>query len=118
MTTTTLRSDDAVILRLRGRLTADGDAPLAAAVGRLADTSVQMLVLDFRDVSYVDSTCLGELIAAYKALRARGAKLRLVNLPPRVRRLLDLSGLTDVLGVRVGVAAMAAAASEPSWRTA
>jgi anti-anti-sigma factor len=47
-------------------------------------------------VRYIDSTRLGELIAAHVTVSRHGGRLKLVRTPDRVNELLVLSGLTDV----------------------
>lgn len=98
MTTTTEHTPDASVLHLEGRMTADrGDERLPKRVQRLLAGGATRLVLDLRAVSYMDSTCLGEVIEVCLAIRRRGGNLRLVNVPPRVQRLFDLSHVADVL---------------------
>lgn len=65
---------------------------------RLLAEGGRRLVLDLRKVTYMDSTCLGELIEASCLARQQGAELRLINVPPRIQRLLDISGLNAMLG--------------------
>jgi stage II sporulation protein AA (anti-sigma F factor antagonist) len=60
----------------------------------------RLIVLDLRRVSYMDSTCLGELIDVRMTLKRHGGQLRLVNVPAHVQRLLDISRLSDVLDGR------------------
>lgn len=98
MVTTTQHSHDASVLHLAGRMTADRpDERLPLRVQRMMDEGVLRLVLDLRGVSYMDSTCLGEIIEVCLALGRQGGQLSLVNVPPHVQRLFDISQLTDVL---------------------
>jgi anti-anti-sigma factor len=45
----------------------------------------------------MDSTCLGEIIEVCQAVRRQGGQLTLVNVPPRVQRLFDISHVSDVM---------------------
>ena len=54
------------------------------------------LVLNLEGVSYMDSTCLGEIIAAYAMLKDHGGRLKLLNVPGRIQHLLDLAKLTMI----------------------
>ena len=86
------------MLHLSGRLTADRhDERLPDLVRQMMDRGATLVVLDFKGVSYMDSTCLGELIGARRAVERSGGHLVLINVPPRVERLLKLSRLTGVL---------------------
>jgi anti-sigma B factor antagonist len=85
------------IIELSGRLTVN-DRPgvlkelVAAAIAR----GVHHVLLDLSDVHYIDSTRLGELIAAHITVSRSGGRLKLVHTPERVTELLVLAGLGDV----------------------
>jgi len=86
-------------------------AALSLAIDQ-ADASSAVLV-DLSRVSFIDSTGLGELVAAHKALQAHDASLHLVAGHDRVRRLLALTGLDEVLSVHPDrAAALLAVAGE------
>lgn len=72
-------------------------AALSAAVEQA--TAPAAVVVDLTHVSFIDSTGLGELVAAHKACQAQGSAVHLVAGHDRVRRLLTLTGLDSVLSV-------------------
>jgi anti-sigma B factor antagonist len=79
-------------------MTADRqDERLPRRIQRLMAQGARCLVLDLRGVSYMDSTCLGEIIEVCQAVRRQGGQLTLVNVPPRVQRLFDISHVSDVM---------------------
>ena len=88
---------DVTVITLTGRLTVN-DKPgmlkgaVAAAVGRGA----KHVVLDLSTVKYIDSTRLGELIAAHVTLSRQGGRLSLAAVPGRVAELLGMAGLDGV----------------------
>jgi anti-sigma B factor antagonist len=57
------------------------------------------LLVDLRAVTYVDSTGLGVLVGASKAVHAAGGSLRLVCDNPRLLRLLRITGLDKAFAV-------------------
>ncbi len=59
------------------------------------------VVLDFSNVTYLDSTCIAELLILNKARKERGFTVETVVMPPgaRIARLLDVAGLTKVFNV-------------------
>lgn len=71
-------------------------APLLAAAIDAAGTDVG---LDLSDVEFVDSSGLRVLIDAHQRLADAGGELKLVALSEPVRRLLEISGVSDYLGV-------------------
>jgi anti-sigma B factor antagonist len=74
---------------------------LRAVLGGLVerDSPGESVVVDLTGVSFIDSTGLGELVGAHKAVQRRGDRLHLVATNERVTRLLSLTGLDEVLHV-------------------
>jgi anti-sigma B factor antagonist len=58
----------------------------------------QYLAVNLSDVDYVDSSGLGEVVAAYLSAKSAGCELKLVKVHPRVSDLLNMTRLTAVLG--------------------
>jgi anti-anti-sigma factor len=56
-------------------------------------------LLNFKKVDFVDSYAVGELIAAYVAVRAKKGRLKLACPPPKVWMVFRYSGLTQVMDV-------------------
>ena len=80
-------------LRL-GHKEASTGRQLSESVREIVCTGVCNLVIDLRGlVKTPDSSGLGELVAAESALRQRGGKLVLVNVPPKLRTLIGTMGL-------------------------
>ncbi len=88
---------DVIVLAPSGRMTRDDSF---GAVKHRLDDLVQegrrKLVLDLGAVSYMDSTCLGELVSGLVRVRKNGGTLHLANLTPRVERLLTMVKLMSV----------------------
>ncbi len=78
------------------------DMRTAGQLDRAVDASATpgaRLRLDLAAVSFCDSAGLSALVRADRALTAAGGRLLLVNPSARVRRVLDLTGLTEVLTI-------------------
>lgn len=80
----------------------EGDLDLATA-GALRDEIMEAreagaseVAVDLSDVGFMDSVGLSLLVSAHKRLAEEGATLHLV-LPEKLRRLFEISGLTEVL---------------------
>jgi anti-anti-sigma factor len=56
--------------------------------------------LDLGGVSFIDSSGLGTLVRLRKEADAQGTPLRLINVTETTARLLQLTGLTEVLDIR------------------
>lgn len=82
------------ILVLGGELDLDAAPRLEARFEAIG--SVDALVLDFTQVSFIDSAVLKELLRARAELAARDVRLVLVGVAPPVRRLLDLTRTSEL----------------------
>lgn len=85
------------IVELVGRLTVtDYPGLLKEAVAAVLQEGARHVLVDLSGVNYIDSTRLGELIAAHVTVTRQSGRLKLVGTPPRVVELLLLAGLGDV----------------------
>ena len=87
------------VLRLSGELDVDGASQLREAALELVTEAPSNLVLDVRDLDFIDSTGVGVLVAILKRLRAGGFDLILRAPRERVHHVLDLTGLAKVFTV-------------------
>lgn len=62
------------------------------------DTSV--VTLDLSRVEVMNSSGLGMLVSALSALRKAGKQLRLLGVPPKVMKLLEMTHLDEVFQIR------------------
>jgi anti-sigma B factor antagonist len=51
------------------------------------------IVLNMADVTYLDSSGIGELVASYTSVATAGGELKLLNLAKRVHELLNITKL-------------------------
>jgi anti-sigma B factor antagonist len=85
------------VLDLSGKITiGEGSTRFREAVRRLMEQDKKLVLLNFADVNYVDSSGIGELVSAYTTLSNQGGKLKLLNLPKRIRDLLRITKLLTV----------------------
>ncbi len=61
------------------------------------------MVADLSGVEYTSSAGLRALLATVKEARRKGGDLRLADVQPNVRKVLDLSGFTSILKLYDGV---------------
>ena len=62
-----------------------------------AEESHDLVAIDLSETSFIDSTGLHAIMAANQRLRERGGQLLIVQGPPQVSRLFELTGLGDHL---------------------
>ncbi|HWR14790.1 MAG TPA: STAS domain-containing protein [Terriglobales bacterium] len=93
--------DGVTILDMDGRITLGDDiAVFKSAIGGLVAQGYKMVLLNLREVPYIDSSGIGELVAAFTGLRKSGGELKLLNLTKKVRTLLEITRLYSVFDVR------------------
>ena len=56
-----------------------------------------LLVLDFSDVTFMDSSGIGVIAGRYKEIKARGGKVMIIRVKPQVDKILEISGLKTIL---------------------
>jgi len=85
---------DVLVLHLQGPITlGEGTRKLRALIQEKLQAGKKNIVLNLAEVYYIDSSGLGELVAAYTTTNRIGGKLKLMKLSPRVK---DLAQLTKV----------------------
>ncbi|HEX2715025.1 MAG TPA: STAS domain-containing protein [Candidatus Acidoferrales bacterium] len=100
------RAGDVTILDLKGRISR-ADEPSSGAGVALGEVIRELvkkgegkILLNFKDVTYIDSSGIGDLMGALTSVRRQGGELRLVNLIPRINELLRAAHLHTVLDIR------------------
>lgn len=92
--------DGVTVLDLSGKITIGvGDMALREAVRRTHERGGRKVLLNLKDVSQIDSSGIGELVSSYTMTTNRGGKLKLENLPPKVRDILHITQLITVFEV-------------------
>jgi anti-anti-sigma factor len=85
---------DRAIVEVHGELDLETVDAVRAEVQGLRDRSIDAIVLDLRELAFIDSSGLRLLLQLDADARASGTELALIEGPP-VRRLLELTKLTD-----------------------
>lgn len=60
---------------------------------------INKLILDFSQVSFMDSSGIGVVIGRYKKLNAKDGKICIAGVSPSVRRVFELSGMFKIIGL-------------------
>jgi anti-sigma B factor antagonist len=85
-----------VTVRCSGRLVSDTCEQLQNTARAIIPTT-KRLILDLTEVNYLDSSALGTIVGLYISSKRAGCQLKLTNLTPRVKELLSITRLTEVL---------------------
>lgn len=101
MKASTRQVDGVTIVDLSGRITlGEGSVILRDSIRDLLGKGQKKILLNLGDVSYIDSSGIGELVSAYTTVRNQGGDLRLLNLTKKVHDLLQITKLYTVFDVK------------------
>jgi anti-sigma B factor antagonist len=97
----TLRQVDGVtVVDMSGRITLGEGCPLLRELVRdQLGKGTKHLLLNLADVTYIDSSGIGELVSGFTTVSNRGGKLKLLNLTKKVHDLLQITKLYTVFDV-------------------
>src|ERR1700687_3809535 len=91
---------EATVMDLSGRITlGEGSAMLREMIKDLVGKGRKNIVLNLGDVSYIDSSGIGELVSGYQTVRSSGGPLKLLHLTKKVHDLLQITKLYTVFDV-------------------
>ena len=89
--------DGICILRLYGRFVTGSDAEIASARNSLEEIGINKAVLDLRGVPYIDSTGLAFVVELHKSLVSRGGQLSVARANQRVREVLEMTRIGEII---------------------
>ena len=97
----TVRQVDSVtVVDLSGRITlGEGCSQMRELIRDQIAKGHRNLLLNLADVSYIDSSGIGELVSAFTAVSNQGGSLKLLNLTKKVHDLLQITKLYTVFDV-------------------
>lgn len=96
-------NDSATLLELgEERLDAHNSGDLKNEMLSLFEDGKNQLVIDLKDVRFIDSSGLGALVSGYKNASARNGNLKLCSLQPQVKSMFELTRLHRVFEIYPG----------------
>jgi anti-sigma B factor antagonist len=91
---------DVSVIDVTGRITlGEGSSALRDSLRELVGKNQKKILLNLGDVSYIDSSGLGELVSGFTTVTNAGGQLKLLNLSKRVKDLLQITKLYTVFDV-------------------
>jgi len=91
---------DVTVIDVAGRITlGEGSSALRDALRELVTKNQKKILLNLGDVSYIDSSGIGELVSGFTTVTNSGGNLKLLNLNKRVKDLLQITKLYTVFDV-------------------
>lgn len=97
---TTRQVGDVTVIDATGRITlGEGASTFRDTVRDLASKGDKKILLNLSDVTYIDSSGIGELVSGFTTVTNHGGVLKLLGLSKRVKDLLQITKLYTVFEV-------------------
>ena len=97
---TTRQIGDVSVVDVAGRITlGEGSSALRDTLREMVGKGQKKILLNLGEVSYIDSSGIGELVSAFTTVPNGGGQLKLLNLTKRVKDLLQITKLYTVFDV-------------------
>jgi len=96
----TRQVDSVNVVDLSGRITlGEGCSQLRELIRDLLAKGHKNILLNLGEVTYIDSSGIGELVSGFTAVSNQGGHLKLLNLTKKVQDLLQITKLLTVFDV-------------------
>lgn len=97
---TTRQVGDVTVIDAAGRITlGEGASAFRDRIRELASSGDKKILLNLAEVSYIDSSGIGELVSGFTTVTGDGGQLKLVGLSKRIKDLLQITKLYTVFDV-------------------
>ncbi len=107
------------VVDLRGRIAfGEGTAMFREMIARLLAAGNNKVLLNLKDVDFVDSSGLGKLVRSHMAIRKQGGQLKLANLSDTVNNLFNATTLNKIFDIQRDEAAALQSFSETKLKAA
>jgi anti-sigma B factor antagonist len=101
MKATNRQVEGVTVVDMSGRITlGEGSVVLRDTIRDLIGKGQKKILLNLGDVTYIDSSGIGELVSAFTAVRREGGELKLLNLTKKVHDLLQITKLYTVFDIK------------------
>jgi anti-sigma B factor antagonist len=97
---TTRQVGDVIVVDAVGRITlGEGASTFRDMIRGLASSGHKKMLLNLSEVSYIDSSGIGEMVSGFTTVTNQGGVVKLLNLTKRVKDLLQITKLYTVFEV-------------------
>lgn len=97
---TTRQVGDVTVIDAVGRITlGEGASTFRDTIRNLAQGGCKKMLLNLAEVSYIDSSGIGEMVSGFTTVSNQGGTMKLLNLTKRVKDLLQITKLYTVFEV-------------------
>jgi anti-sigma B factor antagonist len=101
MKASTRQVNGVTVVDMSGRITlGEGSVILRDTIRDLLGKAQKKILLNLGDITYIDSSGIGELVSAFTSVRNQGGELKLLKLTKKVHDLLQITKLYTVFDIK------------------
>jgi anti-sigma B factor antagonist len=93
------RDGGRAVVTVKGEIDVASAPALRTQLHAVCVDGIDTIVLDLREVTFLDSSALGVLVGALRRCRESGSQFRLVITSPRLLKIFEITGLTSVFDI-------------------
>jgi anti-sigma B factor antagonist len=92
------QSDKEILVTVAGEIDAYTAPKLKEELSPFTEVD-NTIIVNLKNVSYLDSTGLGAFVSLFKQLKKNEGELKLTGLSDRLKRLFNITGLSNVMNI-------------------
>jgi anti-sigma B factor antagonist len=97
---TTRQVDEVTVIDVSGRITlGEGTSMLRDELRNLISTNRRKILLNLAEISYIDSSAIGQMVAGFTTVANQGGQLKLVNPTKRMSDLLQVTKVSTIFEI-------------------
>ena len=94
-----ITGDQVYCLQLTGSLDQETYQNFEKTVNNLIKENIKQLMIDMQHVDYLSSAGIGALVAAKNIIEKKSANFSIINLQPKVKKVIEVMRLSQLLNV-------------------
>ncbi len=87
------------VIRPSGILDGTQAVKFRQEISQLVQEGVEIIIVDFKDITFMDSSGLGALVLALKTVRSTGGRLFLCSINDQIKMLFELTSMDRVFEI-------------------
>lgn len=84
------------VMKIKGEIDLNNSKKLKEEIKKMGNNNI---VLDFNEVTYLDSAGIGALISIHKDLQSKSGSLEIINIDKKIKELFDMVGLSKLMKI-------------------
>jgi stage II sporulation protein AA (anti-sigma F factor antagonist) len=96
-----IESGQTLAIKLKGELDHhSADESRVIIDEKINEGNFNKIVIDFKNLEFIDSSGIGFVIGRYKVIRKRNGVIEIINANKKVKQILDMSGIGKIIEIK------------------